>query len=347
LLFVPLQVLLLVLGVWLVGRWRNKSWNANEWSWMIGLAFVGGFVHIGMDSWNLYGVHPFWPLDNRWYYGDTIFIVEPLIWMTLIPWMWSESTTRWVRNLLLVAYVLGFVALTALYFRTWWYPVFVCFVALGYAWLVRFRLSSVQRTVVGFSVLAVLVGGFFANSLSTRGMLQRSLASSFPSEKVKDIALSSFPGNPFCFEFFSAGEEPKTKRYVVRHGVVSRWPGMVKCPVLTLSRTAPMQREAKRLTLSTGKVVGPFEVYRQSLDGLQRMAQQNCRVRAVLQFIRIPYWKQEKQQMMIGDFRFDRRPGDDFSDFRFPNVPRSCPSLLPPWVPPVKAHGFSVQLRSR
>ncbi len=39
--------------------------------------------HLVLDSWNTYGVHPFWPLDARWYYGDAIFIFEPWLWLFL------------------------------------------------------------------------------------------------------------------------------------------------------------------------------------------------------------------------------------------------------------------------
>src|SRR5690348_3626302 len=30
---------------------------------------AGLLLHLGMDSLNVYGVHPFWPLDPDWYYG--------------------------------------------------------------------------------------------------------------------------------------------------------------------------------------------------------------------------------------------------------------------------------------
>jgi inner membrane protein len=34
-----------------------------------------------MDSLNVYGVHPLWPFDPNWYYGDLVFIVEPVFWI--------------------------------------------------------------------------------------------------------------------------------------------------------------------------------------------------------------------------------------------------------------------------
>ncbi len=49
------------------------------------LAIVGTLSHLLLDFTNSYGVHPFWPFDNRWYYGDAIFIVEPWLMVTAIP----------------------------------------------------------------------------------------------------------------------------------------------------------------------------------------------------------------------------------------------------------------------
>ena len=48
-----------------------------------GLVACALLSHIVADAWNSYGVHPFWPFDNRWYYGDAINIYEPWLWVIL------------------------------------------------------------------------------------------------------------------------------------------------------------------------------------------------------------------------------------------------------------------------
>ena len=57
-----------------VGGARNRFWA------LIGVSLLS---HLILDSWNSYGVHPFYPFDMRWYYGDAIFIVEPWFWLFL------------------------------------------------------------------------------------------------------------------------------------------------------------------------------------------------------------------------------------------------------------------------
>jgi len=55
-----------------VGPMRGRLWT------LIAVALAS---HLVLDSWNSYGVHPFWPIDSRWYYGDAVFILEPWVWM--------------------------------------------------------------------------------------------------------------------------------------------------------------------------------------------------------------------------------------------------------------------------
>ena len=68
---------------------------------------LAGLLHIAFDALNNYGVHPFWPLDNRWYYGDAVFIIEPLLLAAMIPLLAIAraharraacSGSRWVRG---------------------------------------------------------------------------------------------------------------------------------------------------------------------------------------------------------------------------------------------------------
>jgi len=52
--------------------------GTRESRYLLGASLVGTTVaHLALDWTNNYGVHPFWPVDNGWYYGDAIFIIEP------------------------------------------------------------------------------------------------------------------------------------------------------------------------------------------------------------------------------------------------------------------------------
>jgi inner membrane protein len=94
---------LLFAAVRLWWRYRKVEPSAADVRVLMVLAVLGPLLHLGLDFTNSYGVHPFWPVDNRWYYGDAVFIVEPLIWACSAPLL---CTLRSVGARVLVALVL-------------------------------------------------------------------------------------------------------------------------------------------------------------------------------------------------------------------------------------------------
>ncbi|MBI4421476.1 MAG: metal-dependent hydrolase, partial [Gemmatimonadetes bacterium] len=47
------------------------------------VSFLGVLTHPVLDFLNTYGVRWLMPLTGRWYYGDTLFIVDPFVWLVL------------------------------------------------------------------------------------------------------------------------------------------------------------------------------------------------------------------------------------------------------------------------
>ena len=100
------------------------------------LLAVSLLSHIVLDSWNSYGVHPFYPLDATWYYGDAIFIVEPWFWLFLGVAATANARRRMSRIALGLLFAVasfmfawtGFVPITAI--------ILILVVAVAVAWLV-------------------------------------------------------------------------------------------------------------------------------------------------------------------------------------------------------------------
>ena len=83
------EVVLLLALVWLL--WPNarrllQVSASARWGAVVA-ACAGLLLHLAMDGMNVYGVHPFWPWNTHWYYGDLVFIVEtrvpPRIFITI------------------------------------------------------------------------------------------------------------------------------------------------------------------------------------------------------------------------------------------------------------------------
>src|SRR5208282_3865909 len=84
---VPLDAAVVVGFVYLIWRLRGrKVKNPNlppRWGLLFLYACLAGLSHILLDFTNNYGVRPFWPFSERWYSGDIVFIVDPVLLVVL------------------------------------------------------------------------------------------------------------------------------------------------------------------------------------------------------------------------------------------------------------------------
>ena len=76
---------LLGLAAWLWGRWRPARPGAPPLSvpWLFALAYLAVVSHPALDWLNTYGMRWWMPFDGSWTYGDSVFIVDPWLWLVL------------------------------------------------------------------------------------------------------------------------------------------------------------------------------------------------------------------------------------------------------------------------
>src|SRR5262252_4569146 len=74
--------------VYLVWRMRGRRTNPSKlpprWALLFGLAYLACLSHILLDYTNNYGVRPFWPFWEKWYWWNVAFIVEPPMLLLLL-----------------------------------------------------------------------------------------------------------------------------------------------------------------------------------------------------------------------------------------------------------------------
>lgn len=77
--------LLLVGAVWLWHQWRGRRSAGDTPPFRLGalvaLSFLAVWTHPLLDWLNTYGIRLLMPFDGRWFYGDTLFIIDPWLWL--------------------------------------------------------------------------------------------------------------------------------------------------------------------------------------------------------------------------------------------------------------------------
>ena len=62
---------------------------------LLGLSFLGVLSHFFLDWLNTYGIRLLAPFDDRWFYGDTLFILDPWLWLLVAATVvFAHSRTR-------------------------------------------------------------------------------------------------------------------------------------------------------------------------------------------------------------------------------------------------------------
>jgi len=89
----PIVAAATIAVVWALSRiWRRQTKVPIHWGRLFLLGWLAALSHIALDWTNNYGVRPFWPFSPKWYEGDLVFILEPVMLIALalamiVPWL--------------------------------------------------------------------------------------------------------------------------------------------------------------------------------------------------------------------------------------------------------------------
>ena len=314
------------------------------------LLFVLGMVacslHIGADFWNDYGVHPFSPVMNRWYYGDFVFILEPLVWLCLIPILVQRLKTRflrgvWIAIALSVSGLLlwgGFAPRAIGFFAIFFAGIFSCW---------QFRSKSIWPAVFGLVVILLV---FKFSATRAREEILRNFAQALPTEKAVDLVSTAAPADPFCWRMIvlSLGQNQDT--YFGRVASVSLWPAWLSprgCFFRlgdALEKNPPFWFGKNLENLSEVDSVHWYGGVKGSLESLRKKAQSDCQVSQLLRFARIPFFHAlPSGEEIMGDLRYDYSDGTGFAKISLHAEDSKAPCLKweVPWEPPA-LHAFGI-----
>ncbi|MFN7947117.1 MAG: metal-dependent hydrolase [Blastocatellia bacterium] len=152
---VPLLSLVLAALIYGWSRWQRGGARFGP---LCGLSLLGMATHPLLDFLNSYGWRPFLPWNERWFYGDIAFVIDPWLWVLLGGAMFFITARTKPQLMLQSAVLLLMVAVigsshqTSLVIRLMWLALAGCAV-----WL-RFAFSAQERTAraISISVLAAM-----------------------------------------------------------------------------------------------------------------------------------------------------------------------------------------------
>jgi len=317
----------------LVLRWRSREWPARaDARWLLALLLVSTLSHLVLDWTNSYGVHPFWPLDDRWYYGDSVFIVEPWLWVVSVPAIVAASSSRITRVLLSLVLLAGL----ALAWR-------VDLVSTGAA--ASLTIGAVASVALAFVLrpnarLMAAVAGWMAvtlvmaaGSAKARSAAIQAVRAWDPSAQLVDVVVSPLPANTVCMAVITVERADGGNRYRVSTARVS---------------SAPWIADASRCGARSGAGASFHQSPRPSTRAVRwdsewsapvaelvTLARESCPALAALRFIRVPAWQSASpSSVVLGDVRYGGGSGNGFSDVTVPRQSSVCPRAVPPWTPP-------------
>ncbi len=311
-------------ALWL--RHRHLRVTALEQAWIAAAGVTGVLLHLGMDYTNNYGVHPFWPFYNGWVYGDSVYILEPLLWLAAAPLVFLLES---VLARVLVALLLGVMTLAVLVSGVVATPAVVFFMVLGAAMLAAGRwlrpglaLNCGIACWLGVTVL------FGVTSHVAAGRLAALAHEQFPDNRTLDHVLTPTPGDPVCWTGWLV--QTRNGQEIMRQARISLLPGLIDerdCRGVELLATVGESVPAPR---SAG--LAWVQQFTMPVDRIAVLARTQCRVRAFMQFARVPMAGGEAPGGWLADLRFGVRRG--FASLQLTQPPQPCDFPAVPWLPP-------------
>jgi len=291
---------------------------------LIAAALLG---HLLMDAANSYGTHLLYPFSARWVYGDAVFVLEPWLWLVLGAALASNAARlrRAAVALLALAPLAALVAIGLL-------PVGVAAVMLVVTGALAFTARTWGRKKRAALVLAAAATIFTvmpAVSRLAKGTARRAVYDLDRGELV-DIVSDVNPGVPWCWGVLTlqnAADGPD-RALVARRGTLSLLPGLWPATSCASARLMSARWPTDAATPSNEIVW--HRQWRINLEELRTLQARNCRVRAWLQFGRVPH----VANGTIADLRFEHPVGQNFTPMAIDSGAPGCPSFVTSWELP-------------
>jgi inner membrane protein len=192
----------------LIARLRKRPPNVRLRGLMVASIIVTA-THPLMDWTNNYGVRPLLPWNSTWIYGDFVFVIDPVLWLTLggAAFLLTSNNKKKLGAWLLLAAVLTFLVFfgptdrgglaNATVLRVVWIIALVVLVILF--WQRAGKRWKPKLGIAAFVVISIYMSGLFLMHQTALRQARREAAmiSVDNSEQVIDVAAMPVLANPF------------------------------------------------------------------------------------------------------------------------------------------------------
>lgn len=319
------QAFLMIAVIWFAWKSAREAMRSSI-DVRIGLwlsTLIGFALHLSMDSLNTYGIHPFHPIDSHWYFGDMIFILEPLFWAACggpLLVMIEKKKYKWA----VAAFLTGVPALLAFQGFLAWYSVVAIAVTMSTLGYLEAKSGPKKPTSLIAAAMVMLI--FIAIQSFSSGQAKRALAEDLAKDaegyRLHDVAASPLPTNPFCWTFVSVESKESENLYRLRKGVISiaSFVSTENCPMSLFREGTPLRKTNGLEILSNQSG---------DLARLRELKKSNCFFEAWLRFARSPF----VDSAQAIDLRFSSGLRANFTTLSLAEFAsgRECPSGIPQW----------------
>lgn len=315
----------------LLWRWRARELPpGTDVRWLGVVVLAAALSHLLLDWTNSYGLHPFWPLDDRWRYGDAVFIIEPWFWVVAVPSLVAAARSRVARGLLAAVLIAGLVL-------AWRVDLVAAGAALaltiGAALSIGMAraLSPAGRIGAVIACWIAVTLAMAAGASRARAAVVHAVRAHAPATELLDVVVTPLPANPLCATVITVEREGES--YRVETARATGAPAIVR-PSRCASRGSGGEAFQPSARPSNASVEWDSRWSAPAHD-LAVLARDSCPARAALRFMRAPIWRVlDDSTVMLGDARFGGAIGSAFSDVTVPRRSAACPPAVPPWIPP-------------
>jgi inner membrane protein len=322
---------LAVLGLvlWLGLRllpWLKTAVGGTErrWTLLIAVALLG---HLLMDAANGYGTHLFYPFSARWIYGDAVFVLEPWLWVIFGATLALNASRLW--RVLVALLALGpLVALVSVGLLR--VGVLMAMFGVVAAVVLAARASDKRRraamALLAAAVIFLVMPGV---SRAAKGEARRA-ALLGEGGAIVDILSDANPGVPWCWSVLTLqhATDGPAEALIARRATLSLIPGV--WPASSCASARLMRAHWTATDGAASDAIVWHRRWRIDLEELRALYAANCRVRAWLQFGRVPHVANGS----IADLRFEHPIGQNFTPMAVETAAGGCPAHVTSWELP-------------